>query len=88
MINGGIMGAGAGKRLSAVRWGVAGNIVLAWLLTMPCAAVIGAATYLVTNLFGDGAAGPVVVSLVALLMLATGVYVRREQQRQSTLVAG
>ena len=35
VITGGVMGAGAGKRLSAVRWGVAGNIVIAWLLTLP-----------------------------------------------------
>ena len=37
VINGGVMGAGAGKRLSAVRWGVAGNIMIAWLLTLPAA---------------------------------------------------
>ena len=43
VINGGVMGAGAAKRLSAVRWGVAGNIVVAWLLTLPAAAAIGAA---------------------------------------------
>ena len=43
VINGGVMGAGAGKRVSAVRWGVAGNIVFAWLLTLPAAAAIGAA---------------------------------------------
>ena len=43
VINGGVMGAGAAKRLSAVRWGVAGNIVIAWLLTLPAAAAIGAA---------------------------------------------
>src|ERR671935_119184 len=43
VISGGVMGAGAGKRLSAVRWGVAGNIVAAWLLTLPAAAAIGAA---------------------------------------------
>ena len=41
VINGGVMGAGAGKRVSAVRWGVAGNIVVAWLLTLPAAAAIG-----------------------------------------------
>ncbi len=35
VISGGVMGVGAGKRLSAVRWGVAGNIVVAWLLTLP-----------------------------------------------------
>ena len=39
------MGAGAAKRLSAVRWGVAGNIVAAWVLTLPCSAAVGALTY-------------------------------------------
>ena len=43
VIAGGVMGAGAGKRLSAVRWGVAGNLVIAWVLTLPAAAAIGAA---------------------------------------------
>ena len=41
-ISGAVMGAGAAKRVSAVRWGVAGNIVIAWVLTLPAAAVIGA----------------------------------------------
>jgi PiT family inorganic phosphate transporter len=39
------MGAGATKRLSAVRWGVAGNIAVAWLLTIPMAALVAAAFY-------------------------------------------
>src|SRR3954447_17425996 len=38
VINGGILGAGAAKRLSAVRWGIAGNIAVAWVLTLPMAA--------------------------------------------------
>ena len=38
VISGAIMGAGAAKRLSAVRWGVAGNIVIAWVLTLPASA--------------------------------------------------
>jgi PiT family inorganic phosphate transporter len=62
VINGGVMGAGAGKRLSAVRWGVAGNIVTAWLLTLPAAAAIGGLTYGITRIFGTGSAGPVIVS--------------------------
>ena len=41
-----IMGVGATKRLSAVRWGVAGNIVMAWILTFPAAAAIAVLTYL------------------------------------------
>jgi inorganic phosphate transporter, PiT family len=44
-IAGSVMGAGATKRLSAVRWGVAGNIVVAWILTIPASALVAAALY-------------------------------------------
>jgi inorganic phosphate transporter, PiT family len=44
-ISGSVMGAGATKRLSAVRWGVAGTIVAAWVLTIPAAALVAAALY-------------------------------------------
>ncbi|MGP4027531.1 inorganic phosphate transporter [Actinomadura sp. 3N407] len=47
-----IMGVGATKRLSAVRWGVAGNIITAWVLTMPMAAGVAALVYFVVHLFG------------------------------------
>ncbi|MQY04492.1 anion permease [Actinomadura macrotermitis] len=47
-----IMGVGATKRLSAVRWGVAGNIVVAWILTMPAAALVAAVVYYLVHLFG------------------------------------
>jgi len=79
VINGGVMGAGAGKRVSAVRWGVAGNIVVAWLLTLPAAAAIGAAVYGLTSVFGSGALGPVLVTLMALGLVAS-IFVRRAQQ--------
>jgi inorganic phosphate transporter, PiT family len=69
VISGGIMGAGAAKRLSAVRWGVAGNIAVAWVLTLPAAAAVGALTYGVTRIFGAGAAGPLVVSILLILLL-------------------
>jgi inorganic phosphate transporter, PiT family len=85
VISGGIMGAGAAKRVSAVRWGVAGNIVLAWVLTLPAAALVGAVTYLVVNLFGDGAAGPVIVS--AALLIALGVAMARRVGQGQTLTA-
>jgi PiT family inorganic phosphate transporter len=45
VVSGSVMGAGATRRLSAVRWGVAGNIVVAWLLTLPAAALVSAALY-------------------------------------------
>ena len=41
-----IMGVGSTQRLSAVRWGVAGNIVTAWVLTLPAAGLVGAGVYL------------------------------------------
>jgi len=78
VINGGIMGAGAGKRVSAVRWGVAGNIVVAWLLTLPAAAAIGAAAYGITAIFGSGALGPVLVTLMSLSLIAA-LFARRSR---------
>jgi inorganic phosphate transporter, PiT family len=45
-----IMGVGSTQRLSAVRWGVAGNIVTAWVLTLPAAGVIAAVAYLLISL--------------------------------------
>jgi PiT family inorganic phosphate transporter len=44
-ISGAVMGSGAAKRLSAVRWGVAGNIVVAWVLTIPAAALVAGLLY-------------------------------------------
>jgi PiT family inorganic phosphate transporter len=69
-ISGAIIGAGAAKRLSAVRWGVAGNIVRAWILTLPAAAGIGALVYGMTRIFGTGALGPLIVSILAVGMIA------------------
>jgi inorganic phosphate transporter, PiT family len=55
VISGSVLGAGATRRFSAVRWGVAGNIVLAWLMTLPCAAVVGAGMEVLTRLPGGAA---------------------------------
>jgi PiT family inorganic phosphate transporter len=44
-ITGAIVGVGAARRVSAVRWGIAGNIVIAWVVTLPVAAMIAAASY-------------------------------------------
>lgn len=79
VINGGVMGAGAAKRISAVRWGVAGSIVTAWVLTLPAAAAIGSAVYGFTRLFGDGALGPVVVTAISLALIALA-FARRAQR--------
>jgi inorganic phosphate transporter, PiT family len=50
-ITGAIMGVGATRRLSAVKWGVAGRIVWAWLLTIPLAAAMSAISYFVLRRF-------------------------------------
>ncbi|MEA2304078.1 MAG: inorganic phosphate transporter, PiT family [Solirubrobacteraceae bacterium] len=85
-ISGAIMGAGAAKRLSAVRWGVAGNIVVAWILTIPAAAIIGGVVYGVASAFGSGAAGPLLISLAGVGALS---YVAIKRiARGSVLTAG
>jgi inorganic phosphate transporter, PiT family len=86
VISGAIMGAGAAKQVSAVRWGVAGNIVRAWVLTLPAAAVIGGVVYAICTLFGSGAIGPVVIS-VALVVALAAVCLRRFQQATPAPVA-
>jgi len=79
VISGGVMGAGAGKRLSAVRWGVAGDIFTAWLLTLPMAAGIGAAAYGFVSIFGSGAVGPLIVSVIGVALTVMA-FVRRFRQ--------
>jgi PiT family inorganic phosphate transporter len=85
-ISGAVIGAGAAKRLSAVRWGVAGNIVAAWVLTLPAAAAIGGVTYALTRLFGTGAAGPIVVS-VLIAAGGTVLFMRRAQRGPAVTAA-
>ena len=45
-----IMGVGSTRRLSAVRWGVAGNIVVAWVVTLPAAGIVAAVAFFLTDL--------------------------------------
>ncbi len=49
-ITGSIVGVGAARKVSAVRWNVAGNIVIAWVLTIPCSALLGAAFHSIASL--------------------------------------
>lgn len=50
-ITGAIMGVGSIKRISAVRWGIAGKIVWAWIITIPCSALLSAGAYFVSKHF-------------------------------------
>ncbi|UVC12021.1 inorganic phosphate transporter [Rhizobium sp. TH2] len=50
-ITGAIVGVGAARRVTAVRWGLASNILIAWIITLPAAAIVSATFYLVTSVF-------------------------------------
>jgi PiT family inorganic phosphate transporter len=67
---GSILGSAAGRRLASVHWGVAGRIALAWVFTLPSAAVVGAAA---SWLAATGTAGVVVVG-VSGVAVASGIY--------------
>src|SRR3954449_3268399 len=82
-ISGAVMGAGAAKRLSAGRWGLAGNIAVAWVLTLPATALIGGVTYAMNSLFGSGALGPIVIVLCVVSLLAA-IFGRRWSAARST----
>ncbi|SOD71090.1 PiT family inorganic phosphate transporter [Jatrophihabitans sp. GAS493] len=64
--SGGILGAGLGRRLAEVRWNVAGRMALAWLFTLPVAALIGA---MAGKLASQGNGGVLAVAVVALLLV-------------------
>jgi PiT family inorganic phosphate transporter len=77
-ISGSVLGAGATRRLNAVRWGVAGNILVAWLLTIPSAALVGALMEQLTRLpAGDG-----LVFLLATVIAAAAFAARTWQTRR------
>jgi len=73
---GAIFGAGAGRKLAGVRWGVAGRMALAWLLTLPSAAIVGALAAWVAS---AGTLGTIVVAVVAVA-IAAGIYILSRRQ--------
>jgi inorganic phosphate transporter, PiT family len=54
-ITGAFVGVGATTRLSAIRWGIARRIVVAWILTIPASGLVGAGTFWTIHLFKPGA---------------------------------
>jgi inorganic phosphate transporter, PiT family len=78
VISGSVMGSGATRGLHAVRWGVAGNILLAWIFTIPMAGLVGASMELVTRL----PAGSVIVFALAVLISVTAFAARRWETRR------
>jgi PiT family inorganic phosphate transporter len=74
--SGGILGAGLGRRLAQVRWTLAGRMALAWLFTLPVAAVIGG---LSGKIASSGNAGIIAVGVVAVLAVAGMWHVSRRR---------
>jgi inorganic phosphate transporter, PiT family len=78
-ISGSVLGAGATRRgLHAVRWGVAGNILLAWVMTIPAAGLIGAGMEVLTRLPG----GAAIVFALTIAIAATAFSARSWQSRR------
>ena len=77
VVSGSVMGAGATRRLSAVRWGVARRIVWAWVLTVPASAVLAALAALLVE------AGPLAVMLAVLVSgAALSLFARRTRRKR------
>jgi phosphate/sulfate permease len=78
VVSGSVMGAGATRRFSAVRWGLARRIVWAWVFTIPAAAILAALAALLIE------AGPVAVTLAVLVMggIVIAKLVRRSRTRK------
>jgi PiT family inorganic phosphate transporter len=77
-VTGSVMGAGASRKFSAVRWGLAGNIAFAWALTLPAAGLVGAVMEEVTRM----PAGDLIVFLLAGAIAAAAFLARRYETRR------
>jgi inorganic phosphate transporter, PiT family len=67
VVSGGVLGAGLGKRLASVRWGVIGQMATAWAFTIPAAAALAGGAWEISDLFGAGNnIGPLVIALLAI----------------------
>jgi inorganic phosphate transporter, PiT family len=71
VVSGGIMGSGLGKAGGIVHWKVVRNMVIAWILTLPAAALMGAAAHEGVELFPSDTSGVVAVGVVGLLIAAS-----------------
>jgi PiT family inorganic phosphate transporter len=76
---GSILGSGLGKPGAHVRWRVAGRMVVAWVITLPMAGLVGAATWWIGDVAGGGLTGA--VAMVAVLLVASAVMFVRSQRQ-------
>jgi PiT family inorganic phosphate transporter len=76
---GSIIGSGVGRKLADVRWGVAGRLAIAWVITLPAAALVGGGTSWASDLIG-GTTGVLVMAAVGAI-LALGLYIVTRRDR-------
>jgi inorganic phosphate transporter, PiT family len=74
VVSGGVMGAGLGKRGGVVHWPVVGQMVTAWVITLPSAALVGAAAWNISNLFGTNSTAGAIVIVVLTAAIAFGLW--------------
>jgi inorganic phosphate transporter, PiT family len=68
VVSGGVMGAGLGKKLASVHWGVAGQMAAAWVFTIPAAALLGGLAWEISDIFGASSdTGSVVIAILAAI---------------------
>jgi PiT family inorganic phosphate transporter len=65
VVSGGVTGAGLGKRLASVHWEVIGQMVTAWVFTIPAAALLGGVAWEISDLFGSSTIGSIVIAVLA-----------------------
>jgi inorganic phosphate transporter, PiT family len=68
VVSGGVLGAGLGKKLASVHWGVIGQMVSAWVITIPSAAILGGVAWEISNIFGGHSSfGSLVIAVLAAI---------------------
>jgi inorganic phosphate transporter, PiT family len=85
VVSGGVLGAGAGKKLESVHWSVAGQMLSAWVLTIPMAALFGAIAWEIANLIGANVGTVVTAVLTALAAAALFSLAQRNKVSASDL---
>ncbi len=71
---GSILGSGVGKKGATVRWGVAGRMAIAWVITLPAAAVVGALCWTLAHVIGGGIG--VIVVFAILILVSAAIFAR------------
>jgi PiT family inorganic phosphate transporter len=81
VVSGGVMGAGAGKKLESVHWGVAGQMATAWLFTIPAAGVMGAVTWEIARIFGANSSGGTIVMAILAAGAAAALFTLAQRNK-------